>query len=559
MLCTFPFQQQLHFSLAVHRHRNIDCALPNPKWIKPIPPLTLDKISMDGKTVPNKLYTKKMKYLLNLKKLDEAKDLYLATAGSGEEPGIIIGSVLIDMLMKSAFVVEAFQVFEAMRERNVITWTSIILGCARNCLEEDGFYMFVEMMESGVAPNEYAFSAALLACNGILSLNLGEQMHSLIIRSGVGSNCRIGNCLIDFYSKCGLMDNASQVFRSILELDLVSYTSMISGFCRNNCYNSAVELFSEMVRLGLEPNEYTISSILTACGLLLGEQIHSYMIKTMIDQSVFSASSLIEFYSRNYRFEEANLVFEKAKTRTVVTWSSMISCFVRHDRVQDAFKLSVEMISEGTEPNEFTLTTLISNCNAISFGHQLHAYAIKRNMVMNNRISNALLTLYAHIGDMLELDKIWQKKENPDVVAWSAAISGYFQNGLYEASTRLLYEMHSNGLNPNEYGLSSALGSCAVLTLVDQGRQLHCIALKLGCDIDVCIGNALINLYAKCGYLADARLAFDVMPAHDIMSWNSLIHGYANHGFGCEAFKVYEEFLDSESLIPNHSTFLGIL
>ncbi|KAH0469916.1 hypothetical protein IEQ34_001474 [Dendrobium chrysotoxum] len=533
--------------------------------MKTIPLLSLDHTRQARKPIPSKLYTLKMKHLLKSKRLSEAKNLYIQTVLMGDEPGVILGSILIDMLMKSRFMEDAFQVFDKMPEKNVVTWTSMVLGCVLNNCEEDGVCLFIDMLESGVAPNDYAYNAALQVCTSLCSLSLGERIHSLILRSGFGGDRRVANSLIEFYSRCGLMDKAARVFNGILELDLVSYTSMISGLCRNNCFGSAVKLFCQMVRLGIEPNEHTITSILTACGLQLGEEIHGYMIKNKIAQSVFSSSSLIELYSRNYKVKQAELVFRKMGCRNVITWSSMISCFMRHDRAQDALRLFFQMIYEGIEPNDFTFATVImasglcANLEPINFGHQLHAWVIKLNMVSDNRILNALLTMYADIGEVEELDKVLDKNENSDIVSWCAVISGYFQNGFYERSAGLLCEMHSKGLKPNEYGFSSALSSCANLPLINQGRQLHCLALKSGCDLDVCVGNALINLYAKCGFLDDARLEFDVMPVHDIMSWNSLIHGYANHGFGCKSLELFGEIPESESCLPNHSTFLGLL
>lgn len=569
MPSSYSLQRCLNLSPVIpfdYRNQKIDKTLSNQSgMIKFIPPLPLDQSRQERKPIPAQFYTLKMKHLLKIKKLVEAKDLYIETVLKGDESGIILGSVLIDKLMKSHFVTEAFQVFEIMPDTNVVTWTSMVLGCVRNNFEQDGFYLFIDMLKSGLAPNDYAYNAALQVCTSLCSLSLGEQIHLLILRSVFGSNHRILNCLIEFYSRCGLMDKAAQVFNGIPEPDLVSYTSLISGFCRNNCFGLAVELFYQMVGMGIEPNERTITSILTACGLQLGEQIHGYMIKSKIYQGVFSASSLIEFYSRNNKIKQAEMIFMKMKLRNVITWSSMISCFLRHDRAQDALRFFVRMLYEGFEPNDFTFAIVImasglcSNLELIDSGYQLHAWVIKINIVSDYRILNALLTMYADIGAVEELNKAFNKNENTDIVSWCAVISGYFQNGLYESSAGLLCEMHRKGLKPNEYGFSSALSSCANLPLIDQGRQIHCLALKSGCDLDVCVGNSLINLYAKCGYLNDARLAFDVMPTHDITSWNSLIHGYSNHGFGCKSLELFDEMLESEPSLPNHSTFLGLL
>uniref|UniRef100_A0A0A9H4R4 Pentatricopeptide repeat-containing protein n=1 Tax=Arundo donax TaxID=35708 RepID=A0A0A9H4R4_ARUDO len=118
--------------------------------------------------------------------------------------------------------------------------------------------------------------------------------------------------------------------------------------------------------------------------------------------------------------------------------------------------------------------------------------------------------------------------------------------------------MHSEGFILNDYAFSSGLSSCADLALLDQGRQFHCLALKLGCDSKICTGNALINMYSKCGKIGSARLAFDVMHLHDVTSWNSLIHGFAQHGNANLALEAFSEMCSS-GCKPDDSTFLGIL
>ncbi|KAM0946547.1 putative tetratricopeptide-like helical domain superfamily [Dioscorea sansibarensis] len=514
---------------------------------------------------PNNLaiWTKKLKHLLVSKRLDEAKNLFVELRSNGVEFGFITKTMLIDAFFKFGRVSDACQVFETMPERSVVTWTSMVSGFARNGLPSVGFCVFVEMLEAGVVPNDFAFSAVLHACTDLGVLELGQQVHSMVVRFGLASDCRIANWLIDVYSRCRLIDKAQLIFEKMADRDVVTFTTLISGFCVNNLFISAVRVFGQMLSEGIEPNEHTISSVLTACGSTLGKQIHGYMIKTMTDRSVFSSCSLIEFYSRNGRIGQAKLVFEKLEARNVVTWSSMISCCMRHKQMEDALWLFHDMICTGIEPNEYTFAALLGACGMssefFSVGRQLHCPAIKLNLVSDNRILNALITMYGRSGDVDNLERVFERIEKLDVVSWCAAISSYFQNGYDEKSLKLVSRMHKEGFVPNEYGLSSTLSSCANLASLDQGKHFHCLALKAGCDLDVCVGNALINMYAKCGSIEDARLIFDAMPDHDLMSWNSLIHGYAHHGNGNEAISVFNTMMDAHNIMPDHSTFVGIL
>ncbi|KAJ6794023.1 putative pentatricopeptide repeat-containing protein [Iris pallida] len=544
------------------QHKKICAPLSTNSSIKLHKVLNLKPKELEPKRSSTTVKAHGLKQLIASKRLAEAKHLYAEERAKGTPVGILLESMLVDALMKSGRSEDAFKVFDHMPERNVVTWTSIVSGCVRNGFREKGLSLFVEMLKSGVVPNDFAFGAALHACSNLSALALGEQVHCLVIRSGFECKSRIGCCLIDFYSRCGLMDEAVRVFDRMSSQDLVGFTSLISGFCRNSMFDSSVEAFARMIRQGLEPNEHTITSVLTACGVLLGEQIHGFMIKTMIDRSVYSSSALIELYSRNQRFDRAKLVFHKLEDKNVVTWSSIISCCLRNERVEDALGLFLEMVCEGVRPNEFTFATAFGACGLcsgkIEVGRQLHCWAIKLDFVLDNRVSNALITMYSRNSEVDELEKIFKRTECRDVVSWCAAISGYFQNGAYEKSIRFLRKMHCKGLTPNEYGFSSALSSCASLALLDQGRLLHCLALKSGCDTDVCTGNALVNMYGKCGRLDDARSAFDFMNTHDDMSWNSLIHVCAHHGHGAKALEVFDQMV-ANGFMPDHSTFVGVL
>ncbi|KAG6470158.1 hypothetical protein ZIOFF_071215 [Zingiber officinale] len=515
-----------------------------------------------GPTItPNSV--RKLKQLVALKMLPEAMDLFLDMKIQGIKVGVVLESMLIDLLMKSERPDDAFRVFDEMPQRNIVTWTSMISGCVRNGFGKTGIYLFVQMLESGVLSNDFAVNAAIQACTDVAALRCGEQLHSLILRSGFTEDCWSSISLIDFYSRCGLVDRAELVFAGITDLDVVSFTSLISAYCRNNLFDSAMTLFDEMVRRGIEPNEHTITSILAACQPRLGEQLHGYMLKTLIVSSVHSATALLDFYWRNHEVEPAKLVFHQMEAKNVITWSLMISCCVRNGELHDAMRIFNGMVSAGIRPNEFTFSSILGACRPSQelskLGSQLHSLSIKNKIALDIRVANALLAMYARCGKVQELEKLFLEIKEPDAVSWTSVISGNFQNGYDDRSIEWLCHMHGDGYMPNEYGLSSTISSCANLASLNHGRQFHCLALKLGCDINVCTGNALINLYGKCGCINDSELAFDCMHTHDIMSWNSLIYGYANNGHGREALEAVDKMLETPCSIPDESTFLGIL
>ncbi|KAJ1292749.1 hypothetical protein BS78_01G014200 [Paspalum vaginatum] len=498
--------------------------------------------------------------------LPSARSTAAAAAGAAaftiraEPPDVVLDCKRLDKLMKSGRLADALDLFDRMPRKNVVAWTSAISGCTRNGRPHAAAAMFVDMLESGVAPNDFACNAALAACAGAGAgaLGLGEQVHSLAVRAGFAGDAWVGSCLVELYSRCGALRAAEDALRRMESPDVVGYTSLVSALCRNAEFAQAVEVLCEMMRQGLQPNEHTVTSMLAACPRVLGEQIHGYVIKAMGLQSVHASTALIDFYSRHGAFDLAKTVFENLDSKNVVSWCSMMQLCVRAGKLEDAMRVFSEMISEGVEPNEFAFSIALGACGTVGLGHQIHCSAIKRNLTTDVRVSNALLSMYGRSGLAEELEALLDKMENPDLVSWTTAISANFQNGFGEKAVALFSKMHSKGFTPNDYAFSSGLSSCGDLALLDQGRQFHCLALKLGCDSKLCTGNALINMYSKCGRIGSARHAFEVMHLHDVTSWNSLIHGFAQHGDANLALEAFTEMCSS-GCKPDDSTFLGIL
>jgi pentatricopeptide repeat protein len=479
--------------------------------------------------------------------------------------GMVLDCKRLDKLMKSGRLGDALDLFDRMPRKNVVAWTSAISGCTRNGRSEVAVAMFLDMLESGVAPNDFACNAALVACADAGELGLGEQVHSLAVRAGLAGDAWVGSCLIELYARCGALSAAKDVFDRMESPGVVGYTSIISALCRNSELAQAVEALCRMTGQGLQPNEHTTTSILAACPPAgLGEQIHGYTLKTTtgLQQNVYASTALIDFYSRNGDTDAAKAMFENLEGKSIVSWCSMMQLYIRNGRLEDALRVFCRLISEGVErPNEFAFSIALGACRSTGPGRQLHCSAIKHNLTAGIRVSNALLSMYGRSGAVEELEAVLDKLENPDVVSWTAAISANFQNGFSEKAVELLSRMHSEGFAPTEYAFSSGLSSCADLALLDQGRQLHCLALKLGCccdDSGVRAGNALVNMYSKCGEMGSARLAFDAMRLRDVASWNSLIHGLAQHGDAESALEAFGE-MRSRGYEPDESTFLAVL
>uniref|UniRef100_UPI0040747504 Synthetic PPR-DYW protein n=1 Tax=synthetic construct TaxID=32630 RepID=UPI0040747504 len=344
-----------------------------------------------------------------------------------------------------------------------------------------------------------------------------------------------------------------------------SWNSKIRGYARNGQPEEALSLYSQMRRSGIKPDNYTFPFVLKACASLSslkeGKQIHGHVIKSGFESDVYVQSALIDMYAKCGELEDARKVFDEMPERNVVSWNAMISGYAQNGQSEEALELFREMQQEGIKPSEFTFCSVLSACaslGSLEMGKQIHGYVIKSGFESIVFVGNALIDMYAKCGSIEDARKVFDEMPERTVVSWTAMISGYAQNGQSEEALELFREMQREGVKPDEVTLPSVLSACANLGALEQGKQIHAYVIKSGFESDVFVGSALIDMYAKCGSIEDARKVFDKMPERDVVSWNAMIAAYAQHGHGKEALQLFQQ-MQQEGVKPSEVTFTSIL
>ncbi|CAK9220404.1 unnamed protein product [Sphagnum troendelagicum] len=155
-------------------------------------------------------------------------------------------------------------------------------------------------------------------------------------------------------------------------------------------------------------------------------------------------------------------------------------------------------------------------------------------------------------------DQIRKNGLESDVEVGNALIGMYSKCGATKEAFDLYCKMQRDGVGLNRITYISILKACASQAHLEEGKQVHCSIIKAGVEIDAWIGTALIDMYAKCGRLEDARQVFNSMPDRDIVSWNAMIVGLALHGFGKDSLEVFGQ-MRHEGIQPDAVTFVGVL
>lgn len=137
-------------------------------------------------------------------------------------------------------------------------------------------------------------------------------------------------------------------------------------------------------------------------------------------------------------------------------------------------------------------------------------------------------------------------------------ITAYAQNGFFQEALAVFGQMQGTGTYPSSVTFSSVLSVCANLVALQQGREVHGYVIRRGVQCNVSMGNALVDMYAKCGCVKDSRHVFDKMPERDVVSWNAIVGGYALNGHSDEALELFWE-MPERNLVSWNGLIAGFM
>ncbi|GFY88940.1 pentatricopeptide repeat (PPR) superfamily protein [Actinidia rufa] len=322
---------------------------------------------------------------------------YLLKLGFGSYNAVV--NSLIAFYFKCGRTESARKLFDELRERDVISWNSMISGYVANSLAEKGFEIFIEMLNMGVTLDLATIVVALAACANIGTIVLGRALHAYAIKTGFNKECTFKNTLLDVYSKCGDIGSATQVFQHMGERSVVSWTSMIAGYARDGLSDKAITLFHEMKRNGVKPDIFTVTSILHACAcsnsLENGKEVHDYIRENKMPLNLSISNALMDMYAKCGSMEDANSIFSQMPIKDIVSWNTMIGGYSKNSLPNEAFNLFFEMQSE-LKPDNVTMTCIIpssASLAALDRGREIHGHVLRNGLSSDRYVANALVDI----------------------------------------------------------------------------------------------------------------------------------------------------------------------
>ncbi|XP_048329673.2 pentatricopeptide repeat-containing protein At4g31070, mitochondrial [Ziziphus jujuba] len=409
--------------------------------------------------------------------------------------------------------------------------------------------------------------SVIKACSLPRSHHFGLQLHCLVIKTGSHSEIVVSNSIISMYAKSSTVEAARKVFDTMPYRDTITWNSLINCHIQNGYPGKALEMLKMMCFYGFVPKPELLACIVSACArtrqFRVGRVVHALVTTDgRIEESTLLSTALVDMYLRSNDSIMGLHVFNQMADKNEVSWTAMISGCTSNYCYKMAIDCLRSMQIERVRPNRVTLIAILPVCaelGSIKQGKEIHGYSFRHGFHWDHHLSASLMHMYCKCGGALRSAKfIFESSTVKDVVMWSSIIGSYAQQGDGTQAMKLFKQMHAEGTKPNSVTLLAIISACTSLSSLSLGYGVHGYAMKSGFDFDIFIGNALINLYAKCGSLEASHQTFKEMPKKDFISWSTLIGGYGLHGCGGEALKLFHE-MQEKGMEPDGITFLAVL
>ncbi|CAN6333237.1 unnamed protein product [Urochloa humidicola] len=466
-----------------------------------------------------------------------------------DSPNVASWNALISGFVMNHRVEDARRVFDHMTERNVVSWTAMVKGYIRVhelarafelfnlmpsknsvswCVMIGGFVNHewfgeaVDLFKSLLSSGEKVTSAVLVkivsACSRLKSIGGGRCIHGFAVKSGFVLDQIIEASLVTMYCNSLDIDEARLEFGRMERKHVGSWNAIISGYIHANRIDEARQLFDSMVDRDKISWNLMIGGYIKDGGIADASELYS----KMPEKNVEAATALMSCFIDNGMLDKAQHVFYNMPQVDVMSCTTLLFGYVKGGYIDDALDLF----------------------------HRMR----KRTVVTYNVMIAGLLRQ----GKVTEAYKLFDESPTHDLVTWSCLINGFAQNGLNNDALKLYKKMLWSDIRPSDLIISSLIGCFSHHSMMVHGQQFHGITIRLGFKSHLLVQNSLIGMYCKCGELIMAQAIFDRMASRDVVTWNTMICGYALNGLGQNAIDAFGS-MNKAQIDPDDITFIGIL
>ncbi|XP_062196581.1 pentatricopeptide repeat-containing protein At1g53600, mitochondrial-like [Phragmites australis] len=310
------------------------------------------------------------------------------------------------------------------------------------------------------------------------------------------------NALLTAYGRRGRIRDAQQLFDRMLRRDVISWTALLTAYADGSDLVSARLVFDDMPR-----------------------------------RNTVSWNALLSVYLRAGRPAAAQALFAKMPAKNAVSYGAIISGLAMAGMLREVQAVHGEMPLQWRDP---------VGSNAMMAGHLRAgelgmALWVFEGMAVRDVISwSTMVDGLCKYGIVSDARRLFEAMPERNVVSWTSMIRGYIKRGMCRDGLLLFLDMRREDVQVNTTTLSVVLDACAEACLVGEGIQIHSLIITMGFEMDVFLGDSIIIMYSRLGWMVDARRVFACMKQKDIVSWNSLVTGYVQNNMIEEAHVLFK-------------------
>ncbi|WZZ57646.1 hypothetical protein YC2023_057753 [Brassica napus] len=495
---------------------------------------------------------------------EEGSKVYDIAMGSMSSLGVELGNAFLAMFVRFGNLVDAWYVFGKMSERDLFSWNVLVGGYAKQGYFDEAMCLYHRMLwVGGVKPDVYTFPCVLRTCGGLelffamrgLSVDpdlmtmtsvisacellgdgrLGRDIHAYVITSGFAVDMSVCNSLTQMYLYAGSWREAEKVFSRMGRKDIVSWTTMISGYEFNFLPGKAIDAYRMMDQDCVKPDEIAVAAVLSACATLgdldTGVELHKLAIKARLVSYVIVANNLINMYSKCKCIDKALDVFHNIPRKNVISWTSIIAGLRLNNRCFEAL-IFFRQMKMTLQPNAITLTAALAACariGALMCGKEIHAHVLRTGVGLDDFLPNALLDMYVRCGRMNIAWNLFNSQKN-DVSSWNILLTGYSERGQGSVVVELFDRMVMSRVRPDEITFISLLCGCSKSQMVKEGLIYFSRMEEYGVTPNLKHYACVVDLLGRAGELEEAHSFIQRMPVvPDPAVWGALLNACRIH------------------------------
>ncbi|EPS74205.1 hypothetical protein M569_00546, partial [Genlisea aurea] len=374
------------------------------------------------------------------------------------------------------------------------------------------------------------------------------------------------NLLMSCYLKAGDLAHAQEIFDNMVEKTNVSWTILIGGYAKRQKHREAFYLYVQMFRTGMKPDHVTVATLLSGFDETSSTQkevgqIHAHITRFGFGLDSAVSNSLLDSYFKCRSADSAVQLFDEMAETDLIAFNTMITGFAKEGLNEQALSLFSEMQHCGFRPSDFTLSALLRACGgSFDRGPWVHGLAIKLDFIGDVFVANALLDFYSKHDALEDMRKLFDEMPVLDGVSYNIVTMSYLLSGRRDEFLHLFRELQSSVFDGRNFPFAAMLSVASNEKDLEMGKQIHsqAIVTTAADEEGTQVGNALVDMYAKCGRFGEAETVFRKLCQKGSVAWTAMVSACVQQGLNDEALVQYKEMCRND-VFGDQATFATAL